>query len=272
MNFGFQSTLDKIESLLRAATGLLDGRSDALELMEKKSRKRGVSKKRIPFTTPRARWALDSDNSVVCKIKLAVIGLMLQVADLRANFRLSKLLESLNAMVADPLKAYELRRLHCYIAARKVKDYRGPLVEEIFETFEALFTEGDGARLDLEQLSGQPVNEILLDCLMYEDDALFAGALGLLERTFKQRAKLIEAAAGVTLLEDERLPVFGHTATLLSELVLLNSAAQVPQLWATKSKLSGDFDQASYEVHCGYEGYRGERFLLRDKKKGGGVW
>ena len=39
-------------------------------------------------------------------------------------------------------------------------------------------------RLNLDVLSGEPLNVILLDCLMYEDDTLFAKALAALDQDF----------------------------------------------------------------------------------------
>ena len=41
------------------------------------------------------------------------------------------------------------------------------LQKQIFDEFEKLFTEGDGVALNFNVLSGEPVNIILLDCLMY---------------------------------------------------------------------------------------------------------
>lgn len=44
--------------------------------------------------------------------------------------------------------------------------YDGPLTDKLYDAFEELFTKGDGLMLMFEQLSGQDVNTILLDCLM----------------------------------------------------------------------------------------------------------
>ena len=90
--------------------------------------------------------------------------------------------------------------------ARRCARYDGPLFDKLFDTFEELFTKGDGLALMFEQLSGQEVNTILLDCLMYEDDELFAHALALLERTFGQRRKLIEATRSVRGGEERDTP------------------------------------------------------------------
>ena len=52
----------------------------------------------------------------------------------------------------------------------------------IYTEFERCFEEGDGKALNPTVLSGESdVNVILLDCLMYEDDVLFAKALSALD-------------------------------------------------------------------------------------------
>ena len=112
----------------------------------------------------------------------------------------------------------------------------------MFEDFEELFTKGDGAALDLGKLSGgQDVDQILLDCLMYEDDALFASALALLERTYGQRKKLVEAVGNVTLLHQEVVPVFGNVADMSAELGYLVYLVRSFEVWGVNSRVSGPF-------------------------------
>jgi hypothetical protein len=52
----------------------------------------------------------------------------------------------------------------------------------------------------------------------YEDDALFARALKLLEGQHRQRATMLEYLTAVTLLSHDTVPVFGHAAAMLSHL------------------------------------------------------
>ena len=49
---------------------------------------------------------------------------------------------------------------------------------------------------------------MILDCLMYDDDDLFAAGLYLLERMFTQRRQVVAAFGQVTLLLDEKVAPF----------------------------------------------------------------
>ena len=60
------------------------------------------------------------------------------------------------------------------------------------------------------------MNIILLDCLMYEDDALFAKALSALDRDFGQRRKLLAVTDAVTMVHQATLPVFDDVAAALT--------------------------------------------------------
>ena len=57
--------------------------------------------------------------------------------------------------------------IHLHHSLETDEEYTGGIHEKLFKDFESLFTEGDGAALDLGKLSGQEVDTILLDCLMY---------------------------------------------------------------------------------------------------------
>ena len=66
------------------------------------------------------------------------------------------------------------------------------------EAFESLFTSEDGVALDLQALSGgQPVDAILLDLMMYDDDAIFRAAFRLFNRRYGQQRKLLTAVREV---------------------------------------------------------------------------
>ena len=77
---------------------------------------------------------------------------------------------------------------------------------------------------------------ILMDCMMYQDDALFASALKVLDNDFWQQKSLLEAAARVmiddiiirlfthtqvVLVDSNSIPVFDKVATMLSEISYL---------------------------------------------------
>ena len=73
-------------------------------------------------------------------------------------------------------------------------------------------------KLDLAELTGVPVSDILLDCIMYEDDDLFEDSLKLLDRHFGQRRKLLQALDEVYLLDDGNIPTFTTVSNLQSRL------------------------------------------------------
>ena len=136
------------------------------------------------------------------KTKIKAIAVLTEVANLRANFRLAKILDTFkqwNQQQGSASLGKELKRHHAFFKVGRVDDYSGPLTSKLFDEFEALFEKGDGARMDFDRLSKQPVDTILLDCLMYEDDELFARALELLERKFGQRKRVMTAVRDVTL-------------------------------------------------------------------------
>jgi len=110
----------------------------------------------------------------------------------------------------------------------------------LFEDFEELFEGDDGKALDLTKLAnGLPVDVILLDCLCYQDDALFAAALELLERTYGQRKKLLHALSEVVLLDSEVVPVFGTVGEMSSQLDLLLFLVRSSGVWGVSSRIAG---------------------------------
>lgn len=154
-----------------------------------------------PFEPPEGRWALTPQLSAVAKIKVAqargagaretlltspnpapiphpdpnpnpgctqvaIIEQLVTVANLRANFRVAKLLETFKALATDEAGAHELKRLGCYLDAGRLKDYDGKLLATLGADFEGLFVKGDGARMDLGTLAQRPLEPVLIDCLM----------------------------------------------------------------------------------------------------------
>ena len=83
---------------------------------------------------------------------------------------------------------------------------------------------------------------------MYEDDELFSAALELLERTFGQRRKLVEALGAVTLLVDDKLPVLGSVSKLSSTIGFLTFLARSSEVWGVNSRVSGPFDKTKYST------------------------
>ena len=125
--------------------------------------------------------------------------------------------------------------------------YEGALTEHLADEFEALFTKGDGIALDIGTLAGgQPIDTILMDCLMYDDDGVFEGALNLLSRRYGQRKKLLDSISNVMLLNEPVIPIFSDIAQLQADLGLLRYSLRSTEVWAVKSRVSGDFDLEIY--------------------------
>ena len=268
LGFGFQSNIHKLRDLGTSITKLLDGRSDE----ETPNR---------PFFPPENRYKDDAGNFMrVAQLKTTAIDILMNISDLRASYRLATVLwywrdrylssaaqkngGSNQILPTMDGKAGEAR-LPLGTAADEDnvsspdnvddENHLDQLEEEIFMDFESLFEhnhlgdrdESDAVELDLARLTGQPIVEILVDCLMYENDGLFEKAFALLDRRFGQRRKLVGAISEVYLLDTPELEVFGTANNLLAKCGYLLYTYRSTNDWAVQSRLSGDFDGARFD-------------------------
>jgi hypothetical protein len=193
------------------------------------------------------KFKADSDpiiyihTHICCSSQLNVLNTLMDVADIRSNFRLSKFLNIFKKMNSDPKLNIELKRFHVYFKHDKEEQYSGPLTDKIYEEFESLFQKGDGFALQFEELAGSDVNTVLLDCLMYDDDKLFSSALQLLERAFTQRTQVLKAVSDTILLHQGVVPVFGQVDVMIAELGYLGFLAKSYTSWGICSRVSGAF-------------------------------
>ena len=102
-------------------------------------------------------------------------------------------------------------------------------------------------KLDLAELTGQPVSDILMDCIMYEDDSLFEQALKLLDRRFGQRRKLLEVLNDAYILDGNGIDLFSSVNTLQSRLGTLLFSVRSTSTWCVHSVVSGTFDDKRYQ-------------------------
>ena len=220
VSFGFLSSKNLLEEFMPDLTDILDGRVDA--------KARGEL-----FEKPEDRFISTGESEPVTTLKISIISLIDKVADLCQNYRLAEFLNFYKSLRAESKAVLEKSFVKldkkrdndddddddCEIgladnlsAAEKVKLH--DLQNVIFDHFEDQFTNNNGGgALQLYNLSHNTknyINTILVDCLMYEDDALFKNALSALDRQFDQRRILLEATQNVTLLADPTLPVFGN--------------------------------------------------------------
>ena len=107
VSFGFQSTHEKIKDLLGFLVSVLDGRSDVEENMR-------------PFAPLNARYHLTPVSPAVTSLKLQVVKILTEVSNLRANFRLVKLLHKFQTYNENAGLALDLKKLHSYVEENKV--------------------------------------------------------------------------------------------------------------------------------------------------------
>jgi hypothetical protein len=236
MSFGFQSSHAKIKDLLKFLVRLLDGRTD-------------VESKNSPFEPLSDRFKQSPQSPQVTGLKSTIIDILIAVSNLRANFRLAKLMQKFKEYNTDERTQTEMKKIHAHVVENKMDRYESDFSKTLFDDFEELFVKGDGAELDLGVLSGgQNMDVILVDALMYQDDKLFARALSLLNRTYGQRRKLIDALGDVTLLQQETVPIFGNVAEMNSELGFLIFLVRSSEVWGVSSRVSGPFGPDKYNT------------------------
>jgi hypothetical protein len=163
LTYGFQSTITKVEALVPVIVSILDGRNEPEKLL---TSGRDAAAVPIPFSPLEARFDVTTTSPLVTKTKTAAISVLLDVANLRANFRLAKLLERFKELNSIDIGRRELVIHGAFSVAGKESKYPGFLTNQLFEQFEALFTTADGVRMDLSNLSGIDCETVLLDCLM----------------------------------------------------------------------------------------------------------
>jgi hypothetical protein len=146
-------------------------------------------------------------------------------------------------MNEDPVYSHELKKFHIYVLNDKETQYEGILTDELYEEFELLFEKGDGKALQFEELVDPEINTVLLDCLMYDDDLLFASALALLEKCYTQRRQFLECLSKTILMPFAELPVFGQVDVMMAEINYLGYLATQYPVWGVSSKLSGSFNE-----------------------------
>ena len=86
----------------------------------------------------------------------------------RTHFRLGWLLHAFKDMTEDRRLLKELKSFGKVAGLHREAEYEGFLTAYLYDKFEDLFTSAEGRALDLEELSGRPMDVILLDCLMYQ--------------------------------------------------------------------------------------------------------
>ena len=240
LGFGFQSTYEKLRGLLVPSATIMDGRSDE------------ASPGKM-FTPSAARYedTGSADYQAAVTAKKKVIALLSDVSDYRANFRLARLLHYFHTLYQSGKgDVRNLRDFAAEVDDPNVEPNVGnPILDTIYKEFEKMFLKGDDAmKLDLAAITEQPgFGDILLDCVMYDDDELFEESLKLLDRRFGQRRKLLEVVGKVYLLDKDTIPVFGTVHTLYTKLGFLLYTMRSTENWGVYSKVSGDFDKDRFQ-------------------------
>ena len=122
-----------------------------------------------------------------------------------------------------------------------------PLHEYLYNMFEGLFSGDEGSKLDIGKMSKANMDAILLDCLMYDDDALFERALALLYRKYQRRGSLLKIMNKIIMLDDSTVPVFGTLHALTAELRDFIYDVRTYAVWGVANQISGPLDDAMFE-------------------------
>jgi hypothetical protein len=109
LSFGFQSTLLKIQGLAPGIVGLLDGRNDPEDRTYN-----GLQLVSVPFVPLTKRYKVTAVSAEVTRAKVNAINILAGVSALRANFRLSKLLNVFKGLNGSDGHR-ELKRHQCYV-------------------------------------------------------------------------------------------------------------------------------------------------------------
>ena len=275
LSFGFQSDINKLRELGRTVARILDGRQD------EESPNRSFFPPEDRFKDDAGNFLR------VAQLKRSAIEILMKISDLRANYRLAAILWDFRSKYMykynhrhhhNPEETNSSSQVMPLMSGKSpAEEVRGPtstggnntalatadsssmyegnffatLEEEIFINFEKLFNPGpdaaDAVELDLDKLTGEPTGDILIDCLMYEDDELFENAFRLLDRRFGQRRKLVAALKNVYLLDNPEIPIFGTANELLGSCGHLLYVSRSTQEWAVCSRLSGPFDRTRFK-------------------------
>ena len=178
-------------------------------------------------------------SPAAAEMRRSALGLLMGVADLRASYRLYKLLSCFKERSLTAPKSDGCRH---YLRGSSPKGQA-----QLFEDFEKLFTTDDAADLDVAKLTGcATVDELYVAAIMDPDDNLMAAGLKILMRSYGQRQKLSDVLGGVLLLPTPALPVFGDVHTLRVELNDLGYWLNTYSDWGVHSKLSGPFRDAEF--------------------------
>ena len=181
-------------------------------------------------------------------LKVKMIKCLLDVCDIRANFRLGNLLATFQSLNKNKKTRGHLQDFAKLLKEGKSDSSSDSFVVSMYESFEDNFVKGDGAALMLDTLAGENVDTILIDALMYDDDDLFTHALLLLDKTYRQRGLLLEHLKATILLATPQLPVFGTVATMSAEVGYLIFLARSYSVWGVCGIVSGAFDTDKYRL------------------------
>ena len=191
---------------------------------------------------------MTSESPAVTTLKVKMIKCLLDICDIRANFRLGNLLATFQSLNKNKKTKSQLQNFSKLLKEGKSESSSDSLVISMFESFEENFIKGDGAALMLDTLAGENVDTILIDALMYDDDDLFTHALLLLNNTYRQRGLLLEHLKATILLATPQLPVFGTVATMSAEVGYLTFLTRSYSVWGVCGIVSGPFDSDKYHL------------------------
>lgn len=255
LDLGFHSTYKKLVILAKLILEPLDGRAD----LEKPGK---------PFDPPRRRYlTVPGSSDVITAFKASAIELLKAVGSMCAHARLSKLLVSLKEDAAaakvkrasllslgDPLElGQSVTSIVAGAIAHDHDDGDGASAQDVtwFHRFLDLFPGGkdDTAKLSVAAMGGKDerfLDEVLLDSVMYDDDALVASALSLLRSNYRAKHALMRAVGEIEVMPDAATHVFGSVHALATELADLSFLVSSFETWGIFSSLTGPFGDSEF--------------------------
>jgi len=248
LSFGFYGTQPEIKDLCKPMIATLDGRED-------RKYREGSALDIQPEDGSTERYVLEENSALVMDCKQSICEALMQINRLAANYSLQRALcdfknfnDSNGGVHLDQPMKPKKGSLRTAVL-RKTEDISQD-EKDIVSNFQHIFTSEESKALDLDELSDQPLDTILLDLLMYESNALFHASLGLLTMRYTRRDALLQCIQNVKLVPSQEMPVYGTFEQLDLEVSMLRNFMQSSETWGVENDFSGlDLDTFK-EVFC----------------------
>jgi hypothetical protein len=203
------------------------------------------------------RYKMGLDTNLVMDSKMNMCKVLNMMADIRCDFRLTRLLYILKQSSKDGTKLWadqkpprprhnsrggSSRNLDIEEFDDAEENATMQLTDAGQQQFQSLFEGEEADALDLDKMSDAPLITVCLDLLMYESADLFEAAFTVIVRHFTQRSEIVETIQKVHMLaKPEEVSAYG---LLKKELSLLRNKIESYEVWGVEN----DFSPISWET------------------------